>query len=347
MLLQNSDDPSVVSALSSSSVIEALSEKARSTPTQDEDLTAVILSQQLLLAASRGEQFLDSLAISPALSPLLEYLLAALLRLAPENKIHTVFAAMLINFTRCMAITKALLLSPSLPNVTGLMFNISFTKPTAETAPLVQRSLYLLINLATSIREVPSVARLFVDSLVTNDVGNHIINTAAKYPGISFQYSQLMHNMFLMLRGDDQPSASTLTEGEQVQFTVMLEPLVEHILLALICERSFETKTELRGAGLSAEEYAALPQKVREHIANLSSLTFPDEKTLSNLSDCLLLYCHTGYGKESLQKLGSYPILRELHLSVVESLGDRCYLADSLLTVIEGIIADKDLDSVN
>ncbi|EFO61470.1 Hypothetical protein GLP15_5082 [Giardia lamblia P15] len=346
-LIRASDDPGVISTLSSPNFIDALSAKARSTPEREEELMEVLLSQQVLLAASRTQQFLDALAVSPSLPPLLEYLLMALLRLEPENKVHTVFAAILINFTRCLGITRALLASPSLPNTAGLMFNISFTKATADTAPLIQRSLYLLINVATSVGDAPPVAHLFVDSLAANLVGARIVDTAADHPGISFQYSQLLHNMFLMLRPADQPATGPDQGADRDQTAAMLEPLIEHILLALVCERSLETKVEPRGAGLTPEESAALPERVRAHMASLSSLRFPSEETRANLSDCLLLYCHTDYGKKSLQDLGAYPLLRELHLSIVESLGDRCYLADSLLTVIEGIIAETDLDGVN
>ncbi|KAE8305954.1 hypothetical protein GL50803_00137679 [Giardia duodenalis] len=346
-LVRASDDPDVISALSSPAVIDALSAKARSTPEREEELTEVLLSQQVFLAASRAQEFLDALAASPSLSPLLEYLLMALLRLTPENRIHTVFAAILINFTRCLEITRTLLTSPSLPNAAGLMFNISFTKATVGTAPLIQRSLYLLINIATATGDAPSVAHLFVDSLAANLVGAHIVDTAADYPGISFQYSQLLHNMFLMLRPADQSATGSDQAENRAQTAEMLEPLVEHILLALVCERSLETKAEPRGAGLTPEEHAALPERIQAHMASLSSLRFPSEETCANLSDCLLLYCHTDHGKKSLQDLGAYPLLRELHLSTVESLGDRCYLADSLLTVIEGIIAEPDLDGVN
>eukprot|EP00701_Giardia_intestinalis_P001504 XP_001705328.1 Hypothetical protein GL50803_28126 [Giardia lamblia ATCC 50803] len=50
-LVRASDDPDVISALSSPAVIDALSAKARSTPEREEELTEVLLSQQVFLAA--------------------------------------------------------------------------------------------------------------------------------------------------------------------------------------------------------------------------------------------------------------------------------------------------------
>ena len=335
-LMQAADDPRVVSALSSPGVLGALSEKARATPGCEEELTEVLLSQQVLLAASRSQPFLEALVASPALAPLLDYLLGALLRLPPENRVHTVFVAMLINFTRCGAIARALLGSPGLPDAAGRLFATAFAEPTAETAPLAQRSLYLLTNVAAVLGEAPPVARLFAEALAANRVGDRIVDAAAAHPGLSLQCSQLLHNVFLMLR----------PPGDRAWAAAALEPLAEHVLLALVCERSLGARTEPRGPGLTPEERAALPARVRERMAGPSARVLPGAEALANLSDCLLLLCHTARGRRTLQGLGTYPLLRELHLSVVEALGDRGRLADSLLTVIEGLIAE-DLDGVN
>lgn len=127
-----------------------------------------------------------------------------------------------------------------------------------------------------------------------------------------------------------------------------LTQFIPDILRGLANERCLlERGPTPASPGLSREELAQLPESVREFLeaqrkAGSCKLHY-EASRVQALSDCLMLFSSRQEGLRHLKAVKCYPILREAHQASVADAGSQDNpAADSLLTVIEAVLAKED-----
>ncbi|TNJ29430.1 hypothetical protein GMRT_10278 [Giardia muris] len=323
--LKENRHESVVDEVSKADCCEAIITTMIQTPRTEHDVTCSLLAHKILSMACEDENAVITIANSNHLPALISYLIHNILTREVTNKMQPLFLTILVNLSRHEAFTNHLV---SNTNIRSL-FKVICEWAQNPSSSLRPGCIYFLTNCfalkSLSIDIVIELAKEVQAKGLARQISDELRGGVTSTP-----LTPLLRNIFLHLKG---------TTGTSTELLTICCELVLQFLPALVIDRTCQEWTDEGKRGLRPEEREALSRELIE-VLDKSMYVPVVEAPHGDLADCILLLCNIPSGEERLKSIAIYPLLRELHLTVVDLLGDTSHVADALLTAIEGLLAD-------
>lgn len=329
----------------------------------DVHANACILCLRAAIVLSQSEVFCSTIAASDHSLPFLDYLLNGVRKYSSTGPSFLLFVSILTNLSRNNSVLDVLQGSSLLEGTVDHLFCVLRgrlgTDVQNRPVDVAQTVLYLLINLGKCTRRSPSLLTRYAHGLDTLETVDHIVRRG-RY---SLLLSRLMKNTFLALKYLNGPvniSASASSE-RQNEIMAILNSLAERALACLFSTPMFTIDTtdmadqdtvvtdDIVHHGLSLDEFKKLPDAMKAILGQyaeikdsltLTSTDASQQEILANIADSYLLYAFYPAGLKHLRELNYYALFRECYMEIVRVFGDDCAVVDSLLGVIEALIAD-------